>query len=112
MPVDGGGAAATAAASFALPSGTGAMPYAIVSGKTRDWVTDEITGCILSALLSVVRPDLPAQLGPVGLEACRAHLHALRALGFGAASLGTDAIAPTQVEIAAFRQRFGALDAA
>ncbi len=75
-------------------------------------VPDEITGCILSALLSVVRPDLPAQLGPVGLEACRAHLHALRALGFGAASLGTDAIAPTQVEIAAFRQRFGALDAA
>jgi len=73
---------------------------------------DEITGCILSALLSVLRPDLPPQLGPVGLEACRAHLQALRALGFAAAALGAEGFAPTPSEVAAFRQRFGALAAA
>ncbi len=75
-------------------------------------VPDEITGCILSSLLSIVRHDLPAHLGPVGLEACRAHLQALRSLGFAAASLGIDGVTLTPAEVAAFRQRFGALAAA
>jgi hypothetical protein len=86
--------------------------HAGLGGALGKRAADEITGCILSALLSVARPDLPPQLGPVGLEACRAHLQALRSLGFGAAAIGAGLVAPTAAEIAAFRQRFGALAAA
>jgi hypothetical protein len=73
---------------------------------------DEITGCILSGLLSLARPDLQPQLGPVEPAACRAHLAALRELGFGAASLGLGGFSPSASAVAAFRQRHGALAAA
>ncbi len=88
----------------------------LTSGELRSALLrarpEELTGCILSGLLSAMRADLPPLLGPVELDACRAHLSALREGGFVAASVGAETFAASPTAITAFRRRHGALTAA
>ena len=78
----------------------------------------EITGCVLSSLLSVRRAELDPVLGVPDLGACEAHLHALLELGLSAApvrgrgnALG-EVYAPSADAVGRFRREFGSALAA
>ena len=73
----------------------------------------EITGCVLSSLLSVRHRHLPPVLGVPDVAACEEHLDVLAELGCSASpirgrgnALG-EAYVPSDEAIALFRERFG-----
>ena len=66
-----------------------------------------ITGCVLSALISARRADLPPTIGPMAHDAARQHWDALEESGFAAAALNYEGRALDQAAVAAFRERFG-----
>ena len=66
-----------------------------------------ITGCVLSALISARRPDLPPTIGPIAHEAARQHWRALADLDFTAAALSYEGRALEPGTVAAFREQFG-----
>lgn len=67
----------------------------------------DITGCVLSALLSATRADLPPTVGLVEAEEARQHWNALNELGFTAAALNFEGTFLQPELIAEFRERFG-----
>jgi predicted amino acid dehydrogenase/acyl carrier protein len=67
----------------------------------------DITACILSALIAAQRPELPPTIGLVDLATARRHWDALQELGFGAAELNYEGIALAPENVAAFREQFG-----
>ena len=67
----------------------------------------DITGCILSALISVQRPELAPTIGQVELATARQHWAALAELGFGPAELNYEGTALGLEHVAEFRRRFG-----
>lgn len=73
----------------------------------RPFHADEITGCVLSALLNTADPSLPRTIGQVTIEASRRHHEKLLELGFQPADLHClgEKIPPTLIET--FRTRFG-----
>jgi hypothetical protein len=71
----------------------------------------EVTGCILSALLSATRPELPPTIGLVDPADGRRHLEVLESLGFTAADLAYEGVALDPAGIAAFRARTSPLAA-
>ncbi|MEP6955236.1 MAG: SDR family NAD(P)-dependent oxidoreductase, partial [Chthoniobacterales bacterium] len=71
--------------------------------------SEDITGCILSALLSAFRPDLAPTIGLVAPAAARKHWHALAELGFTAAALNYEGTYLDANGIAAFRENTGAV---
>jgi NADPH:quinone reductase-like Zn-dependent oxidoreductase/acyl carrier protein len=71
---------------------------------------DDITGCILSALLSARQPDLAPTIGLIAPDAARRHWKALAELGFSAAQLNYEgtyldpqAVAPSEKGLASRR---------
>jgi amino acid adenylation domain-containing protein len=72
-------------------------------------VTDptQITGCIMSSLLSTRYPDLPPTIGMVAAEEAVAHYERLTLLGFKAAPLHCESVMLDPALVAAFRERFG-----
>ncbi|HEX4085419.1 MAG TPA: SDR family NAD(P)-dependent oxidoreductase [Chthoniobacteraceae bacterium] len=66
----------------------------------------EITACVLSALLSAQRPDLPPTTGPIQPEIARRHWTALHEMGFTAAALSYEGNPLGAEKVAAFRERF------
>jgi amino acid adenylation domain-containing protein len=66
-----------------------------------------ITGCVLSALLSAQRTDLPATVGFPSLETCLAHYDAVTRLGFDAAALHCESFVPEARTVQEFRRQFG-----
>jgi acyl transferase domain-containing protein/acyl carrier protein len=66
---------------------------------------NEITGCVLSALISATHADLPPRVGIVAPGEAARHLQALRDLGFSAAPLTYEGIALNPAGIAAFHAR-------
>ena len=69
-----------------------------------------ITGCVLSALISARRADLPPTIGPITRDAAREHWDRARELGFAAASLNYEGRALAPEAIATFREQFGRTD--
>ena len=67
----------------------------------------DITSCILSALLSAQKPELPPTIGPIAPAAARQHWVALAELGFSAAALNYEGTPVSADGIAEFRRRFG-----
>jgi myxalamid-type polyketide synthase MxaB len=67
----------------------------------------DITACILSALLSAQKSDLPPIVGPMAPADARCHWDALAELGFTAAALNYEGTPLSADGIAAFRERFG-----
>ena len=67
----------------------------------------DITACILSALISAQRADLPPTIGLVDVATTRRHWAALPELGFSAADLSYEGVALAPENVAAFRARFG-----
>jgi hypothetical protein len=65
-----------------------------------------ITGCVLSSLLSARRADLPPTIGLVGTRACLDHFQTLEQLGFGSA-LHCDGRTLDDEGVRDFRRRFG-----
>ena len=68
---------------------------------------DEITGCVLSALLNAADPSLPVTIGSVPLEASRRHYRKLVELGFQPAELRCLGQSIDVNIIESFRKRFG-----
>ncbi|MEO8350679.1 MAG: non-ribosomal peptide synthetase, partial [Chthoniobacteraceae bacterium] len=66
--------------------------------------SEDITGCILSALLSAQRPDLPPTIGLIEPSAGRRHWRALAELEFTAAKLNYEGTYLDPTRIAAFRE--------
>lgn len=66
-----------------------------------------ITGCVLSALMSARRPDLPPTIGPITHDAARDHWRALAGLGFTAAALSYEGRTLDPEAVTAFRAQFG-----
>jgi len=66
---------------------------------------DDITGCILSALISARRPDLAPSVGLVDPAAARAHWEALAEMGFAAAEPNYEGVYLDPEGIAAFRAK-------
>ena len=66
-----------------------------------------ITACILSALLSARRPELPPTIGRIPATAARQHWAALAELGWRAAELNYEGALLGPELIADFRARFG-----
>jgi predicted amino acid dehydrogenase/acyl carrier protein len=66
-----------------------------------------ITGCVLSALLSAQRTDLPATVGFPSVQTCLVHYDALTRLGFEAGALHCESFAPEAKILQNFRRRFG-----
>jgi hypothetical protein len=69
---------------------------------------EDITGCILSALLSARRADLPPTIGLIAPADARTHWKALNELGFTAARLNYEGIYLEPQGVGAFRERIGA----
>jgi acyl transferase domain-containing protein/acyl carrier protein len=69
----------------------------------------DITACILSALLSAKKSELPPTIGPIAPADARQHWDALPELGFTAAALNYEGTPLSAEGIAAFRERFGKL---
>jgi acyl transferase domain-containing protein/predicted amino acid dehydrogenase/short-subunit dehydrogenase len=67
----------------------------------------EITGCVLSALISARRPELPPTIGLITREAAREHWMVLKELGFTAAELNYEGTALPLDAVAIFREQFG-----
>src|SRR5262249_24068936 len=67
----------------------------------------QITGCVLSSLLSSQCAELPPTVGLVSPHACLDHYRALERLGFRAADLHCDEYAVNRESIREFRHRFG-----
>lgn len=67
----------------------------------------DITACILSALISVRRPDLTPTIGLIEPAAARRHWAALAELGFIAADLSYEGTPLAPNAVAIFRERFG-----
>jgi hypothetical protein len=65
-----------------------------------------ITGCVLSSLLSARREELPPTVGLVGPGECLDHHQALERLGFQSA-LHCEGYTPDEGDLAGFRRRFG-----
>jgi len=78
-----------------LPSGLPGMP-----GVAR---ADEITGCVLSSLLSTRFPDLGPTIGEVTLADSRRHYERLQALGFRGAPLHCEGFSLPAESVARFR---------
>ena len=72
-------------------------------------VTDpmQITGCVVSSLLSTRFPELPPTIGLVDAATAVAHYEKLTSLGFDAAPLHCESVVLEPDAIAAFRTRFG-----
>jgi amino acid adenylation domain-containing protein len=72
-------------------------------------VTDptQITGCIMSSLLSTRYADLPPTIGLVAADEAVAHYDRLTSLGFDAAPLHCESVMLDSALVAAFRERFG-----
>ncbi len=68
---------------------------------------DQITGCVLSGLLTAGGPKLPPTIGLADLASCRAHYQALAELGFGPVPIHFDLYRPAAAELATFRKSFG-----
>lgn len=67
----------------------------------------DITACVLSALLSASRSDLPPTLGLVDPAMARRHWDALRELNFAAAGLNYEGTPLPRELVENFRDRFG-----
>jgi acyl transferase domain-containing protein/acyl carrier protein len=67
---------------------------------------EDITACILSALLTARRADLPPTIGLVSPEAARQHYTAITELGFSAAELNYEGTYLPPDSVARFRERF------
>jgi acyl transferase domain-containing protein/NADP-dependent 3-hydroxy acid dehydrogenase YdfG/acyl carrier protein len=67
----------------------------------------DITACVLSALLSVRRPELAPTIGLIAPAVAQQHWAALTELGFSAAELTYEGDSLSRDGITAFRQRFG-----
>jgi len=67
----------------------------------------DITACVLSALLSARRPDLPPTVGPVDAAVARHHWNVLAELGFAAASLNYEGTPLPRRSVDLFKERFG-----
>jgi hypothetical protein len=67
----------------------------------------DITACILSALLSVRKPELTPTVGLISPATARQHWTALAELGFKAAELNYEGNALPPEAVTAFRRRFG-----
>jgi acyl transferase domain-containing protein/NADPH:quinone reductase-like Zn-dependent oxidoreductase/NADP-dependent 3-hydroxy acid dehydrogenase YdfG/acyl carrier protein len=67
----------------------------------------DITACILSALISVRRPELVPTVGLITPAAARRHWQALTEIGFSAAELSYEGESLSRAGIDAFRHRFG-----
>lgn len=67
----------------------------------------DITACILSALLSAIRPELRPTIGLIGATEARQHWSALSDLGFTAAGLNFEGASLEPELIVGFRERFG-----
>jgi hypothetical protein len=70
---------------------------------------DDITGCILSALLSARHPNLAPTIGLITPAAARQHWQALADLGFSAAQLNYEGTYLDPQGIAAFREMAGVI---
>ncbi len=72
-------------------------------------ITDptQITGCIISSLLSTRFPQLPPMVGLVDSPIALAHYEKLTELGFDAAPLHCESVILNGQIVAAFRARFG-----
>jgi hypothetical protein len=68
---------------------------------------NDITACILSALLSARVPELRPTIGLIPRAIARQHWVALRELGFGAAELNYEGTPLNPENTAAFRKQFG-----
>ncbi len=71
----------------------------------------DITACVLSALLSVRRPELAPTIGLVAPAAAREHWAALADAGFSAADLSYEGTPLAPDAVAIFRGRFGKAEA-
>jgi predicted amino acid dehydrogenase len=67
----------------------------------------EITGCVLSALITARRPELAPTIGLITREAAREHWMVLKELGFTAAELNYEGTALPLDAVAIFREQFG-----
>jgi hypothetical protein len=72
-----------------------------------DFRPNEITGCMLSGLLSVRYPDLPPTLGLTKPEESARHYRQLTALDFQGAPLHCEDYRLDEKIIALFRQKYG-----
>ena len=70
----------------------------------------DITACVLSALLSARRSDLPPTVGLVDAQTARRHWEVLRELGFAAAGLNYEGTPLPEPFVERFRERFGKND--
>ena len=89
-----------AALADALP---GELPNLLFSSLNPN----DLTACILSALISAHRPELGPTVGLVNLATIRQHWAALPELGFAAAELSYEGTALAPEKVRAFRARFG-----
>jgi hypothetical protein len=81
-----------------LPADIPQQLYAMLSPR-------DITACILSALFSARRPDLPPTVGLVDADAARLHWHALQEAGFAASVPNYEGVLLDPEGIATFRAR-------
>ncbi len=89
-----------------LPHGAEKLASALAArlpGLPGTGGADEITGCVLSCLLSTRFAELPATLGIAEGQDSLAHYEKLRALGFDAATLHCEDFAPSPEAVARFR---------
>ena len=77
-----------------------------LSGSPKSQPQD-ITGCILSGLLSVRHEELPPTIGRIDVEMSRRHYEMLDRLGFKAAQLHLEDFPLDEESIREFRARFG-----
>ena len=68
---------------------------------------NDITACVLSALISARRPELAPTIGLIPSAIAQQHWAALPELGFGAAELSYEGNRLNPEGIAEFRKRFG-----
>jgi len=67
----------------------------------------DITACVLSALLSVRKPELAPTIGLIAPAVAQQHWAALTEMGFSAADLSYEGNSLSRDGITAFRKRFG-----
>jgi hypothetical protein len=67
----------------------------------------EITGCVLSSLLSTRFAELSPTIGLASGEVCARHLQALNAFGFSASDPACGGYVPSAEVVRTFRSRFG-----
>ncbi len=90
-----------------VPAGLEQVTQAVPAEFFANYDAHQITGCVLSSLLSVVRPELPPVVGAIGPETCLAHYQALEALGFAAPGLHCGSFAFDDDSVQTVRRRFG-----